>query len=132
MLWCAGASVQQNGVFHDRIIANHQHSSRCFSLLLVFYIRLQYMLGFYKRMNLPLPRLCSNCRYRKRNEFGNPMRLWTRVCQCAGDKSVNGIYTNTGVHYHGSGGCQLHFETSYDPSRPEIVYCEKCYQQEVY
>jgi len=24
------------------------------------------------------------------------------------------------------------FETAYAPDRPEIVYCEKCYQQEVY
>ncbi len=29
-------------------------------------------------------------------------------------------------------GCQNEFETSYAPDRPEIVYCERCYQQEVY
>ncbi len=27
--------------------------------------------------------------------------------------------------------CPNEFETSYAPERPEIVYCEKCYQQEV-
>lgn len=29
-------------------------------------------------------------------------------------------------------GCQNEFETSYSPDRPEIIYCEKCYQQEIY
>ena len=26
-------------------------------------------------------------------------------------------------------GCNNEFETSYAPDRPEIVYCERCYQQ---
>ena len=30
------------------------------------------------------------------------------------------------------GYCDVKFETSYAPGRPEIIYCEKCYQQEVY
>ncbi|MES2023631.1 MAG: hypothetical protein V4439_03025 [Patescibacteria group bacterium] len=32
----------------------------------------------------------------------------------------------------GGARCNVEFETSYAPERPEIVYCEKCYQQEVY
>jgi len=28
-------------------------------------------------------------------------------------------------------GCDVEFETTYAPDRPEIVYCEKCYQKEV-
>jgi hypothetical protein len=35
-------------------------------------------------------------------------------------------------HFHGDKKCEVEFETSYAPDRPEIVYCEKCYQQEVY
>jgi len=35
-------------------------------------------------------------------------------------------------HNHNAGKCEIEFETSYAPERPEIVYCEKCYQQEVY
>lgn len=35
-------------------------------------------------------------------------------------------------HSHGDNNCEVEFETSYSPGRPEIVYCEKCYQQEVY
>ena len=26
----------------------------------------------------------------------------------------------------------IEFETTYSPDRSEIIYCEKCYQQEVY
>ena len=76
---------------------------------------------FYKRMNLPLPRLCPNCRHYARLKIRNPLRLWERGCMC--DK---------GNHFHGAEKCEVEFKTSYAPDRPEIVYCEKCYQQEVY
>ena len=69
-------------------------------------------LQFYKRMNLPLPRLCPNCRHYKRLSQRNPLKLWHRKCM--------------------KEGCPNEFETSYAPERPEIVYCEKCYQAEVY
>lgn len=69
-------------------------------------------LQFYKRMNLPLPRLCPNCRHYERLSQRNPMKLWHRKCM--------------------KENCLNEFETSYSPDRPEIVYCEKCYQQEVY
>ena len=29
-------------------------------------------------------------------------------------------------------GCDNEFETSYAPERPEIIYCESCYNKEVY
>ena len=67
---------------------------------------------FYKRMNLPLPRLCPNCRHFERLNQRNPLKLWQRKCM--------------------KEGCQNEFKTSYAPGRPEIIYCEKCYQQEVY
>ncbi len=69
-------------------------------------------LQFYQRMNLPLPRLCPNCRHYQRLKQRNPLNLWHRKCMKA--------------------GCSNEFETSYSPDRPEIVYCEKCYQGEVY
>ncbi len=75
---------------------------------------------FYKRMNFPLPRLCSNCRHFNRLKQRNPLELWRRTCMC--DKK----------HPNHEGKCEVGFETSYAPDRPEIVYCEKCYQQEVY
>ena len=41
-----------------------------------------------------------------------PVKLWHRKCM--------------------NKGCNNEFETSYAPERPEIVYCESCYNQEVY
>ncbi|MEA3399163.1 MAG: hypothetical protein U9R00_01470 [Patescibacteria group bacterium] len=69
-------------------------------------------LDFYKRMNISLPRLCSNCRHYGRLNKKNPLKLWHRTCM--------------------KEGCNNEFETSYSPDREEIVYCESCYQKEVY
>ncbi len=68
-------------------------------------------LSFYKKHNLPLPRLCLNCRHQARVKERNPIKLWHRSCM--------------------KEGCTNTFETSYSPERPLIVYCEKCYQTEV-
>jgi len=77
-------------------------------------------LQFYKKMDLPLPRLCSNCRHYERMRQRNPLKLWHRKCMC--DKKN---------HAHGEEKCSNEFETSYSPDSKEIVYCEECYQQEV-
>jgi hypothetical protein len=71
-----------------------------------------FELQFYRRMNVPIPRIHQDERYIQRLKLRNPMKLWHRKCM--------------------NEGCQNEFETSYAPDRPEIVYCEKCYQQEVY
>ncbi|MFA5797921.1 MAG: hypothetical protein WC916_07895 [Candidatus Woesearchaeota archaeon] len=88
-------------------------------------------LAFYRRMNLPLPRLCPNCRHYERLAQRNPLKLWHRKCHCGGKQSENGVYTNTIKHSHGDTPCPNEFETSYSPDRKEIVYCESCYQAEV-
>ncbi len=89
-------------------------------------------LDLYRKMNLPLPRKSPNVRYYERLKYRNPYKLWHRACQCGGKKSENGVYQNTVNHFHEDSHCQNEFETSYSPDRPEIIYCEKCYQQEVY
>lgn len=76
-------------------------------------------LTFYKKMVIPIPRRCFYCRHQARINKRNPFNLWHRSCMC--DR------TN---HDH-EGKCVVEFETSYNPERPEIVYCEKCYQKEV-
>ena len=76
-------------------------------------------LNLYKKLNLPIPHLCPNCRHGERIERRNPIKLWHHSCMC--DKT----------HNHHEGKCPNEFETSYAPERPEIVYCEQCYQQEV-
>ena len=67
---------------------------------------------FYKKMELALPRHCSNCRHEKRMSLRNPRYLWDAKCSNCGD----GI------------------KTSYNPE-DQIkfkIYCEKCYKKEVY
>lgn len=77
---------------------------------------------FYQNMHLPLPRRCPNCRHKKRMELrGSSHVLHRRACQCAGSPQ----------HSHRSSPCTIQFETTYAPDRPEIVYCEQCYQSEV-
>lgn len=89
-------------------------------------------LDFLKNNNIALPRYCPNCRHYKRLKMRNPFHLWHRRCQCAGAISENRKYKNTIAHFHNNEHCPNEFETSYAPDRPEIVYCEKCYQAEVY
>ncbi len=67
-------------------------------------------LQFLRRFNFPVPRQCPLCRDRARIKQMNSMVTYDRTC----DK------------------CSTEIQTSYAPDRPEIVYCEKCYQQEVY
>ncbi len=90
-------------------------------------------LQFYKRNHIALPRLCPNCRHFQRLKKRNPLKLWHRVCMCdKGRASADSARPYpAGSHAH-QGKCSNEFETSYAPDRPEIVYCEKCYQAEVY
>ncbi|OGI60155.1 hypothetical protein A2641_03685 [Candidatus Nomurabacteria bacterium RIFCSPHIGHO2_01_FULL_37_25] len=89
-------------------------------------------LDFLKNNNIALPRYCPNCRHYKRLKQRNPFKLWHAKCQCFGSNYKNEKYKNTVEHIHGDEPCPNEFETSYAPDRPEIIYCEKCYQQEVY
>ena len=76
-------------------------------------------LVFYKKMGIPVPRECFHCRHSKRRTKINKFKLYNRECMCEKEG-----------HNH-DGKCSNEFETSYSPDRPEVVYCEKCYQQEV-
>ena len=97
------------------------HEGKCKEQCTSAFRIIESELQFYKTQNLPIPRLCPNCRHYQRILKRNPNKLWHRTCMC--DKAN---------HIHGEEKCNVEFETSYDPKRPEIVYCEKCYQQEVY
>ncbi len=91
-------------------------------------------LEFYKRFALPLPRLCPGCRSRDRLKWRNPIIWQSRNCMCAGKASDKETYVNTATAHAShdlSAHCPNTFETSYAPDRPEIVYCEQCYQAEV-
>ena len=69
-------------------------------------------LDFYKRMQISISRTCPECRHLKRLKKRGPNKLWYRSCM--------------------KDGCGNEFETPYAPERLEIIYCEKCYNQEVY
>ncbi len=66
---------------------------------------------FYKNINIPIPRKCQDCRFTERFKFVTVPKFYNRNC-------MNNDCNNT-------------FITPYAPDRPEIVYCEKCYQQEM-
>jgi hypothetical protein len=89
-------------------------------------------LKFYRRMSIPLPRKCFYCRNKERLGIRHEYKLYHRACQCAGAKSENSVYKNTASHqHHGANHCPNKFETSYATEKPEIVYCEECYQAEM-
>lgn len=67
-------------------------------------------LQFYTKMNIPIPRMCFYCRHQARIVRRGPYKFWDRNCA----------------------KCEKAITTNYAPERLEIVYCEKCYQQEVY
>jgi len=67
-------------------------------------------LEFYRKHNLPIPRKHPDQRHSDRMKQRNPRRLFDRKC----DK------------------CGIEIKTTYSPDRLEKVYCEKCYDSEVY
>jgi uncharacterized protein YbaR (Trm112 family) len=68
-------------------------------------------LQFYKQMNIPLPRNCHDCRFIERFKSINKPVFVERKCR--------------------KSGCNTLFKTNYPENSPDIVYCEKCYQQEI-
>lgn len=89
-------------------------------------------LQFLKQNYLPIPRYCIDCRHKERITQRNKSKLYKRTCSCNGEASLNNKYSNTTNHFHGKDECVAEFETSYSSDRPEIIYCDKCYQQEIY
>ena len=67
-------------------------------------------LSFYRKMDLPIPRVCFDVRHTHRLQKRAPFRILRRKCS----------------------KCDIEVETVYDENYAPIIYCEKCYQQEVY
>jgi hypothetical protein len=67
-------------------------------------------LEFYRKHNLPIPKRHPDQRHLDRMALRNPRKLFDRKC----DK------------------CWVEMKTTYSPDRLEIVYCEECYNKEVY
>ncbi len=65
-------------------------------------------LSFYRKLELPIPLKCSDCRHKKRMRFKNARHFWNRSCK----------------------KCGADIQSTYSPERPEKVYCEQCYLKE--
>ncbi|MFA5076500.1 MAG: zinc-ribbon domain containing protein [Patescibacteria group bacterium] len=78
-------------------------------------------LELYKKLNLPLPRLCPDCRYFARIKRRQPRQLYLRQCMCSKNHQ-----------WHQGKSCPNKFETVYSPTGAEQLYCAECYRQETY
>ncbi len=67
-------------------------------------------LKFYRKMSLPIPQACPDCRHKARLSMRNPRQLYDRNCS----------------------KCNQPIQTTYAPNRLEKILCEKCYLKEVY
>ena len=89
-----------------------------------------YELYLYKTLNIPVPEYCFNCRHYERFSHINKYILTEKQCTCSGLTEKSGLYKNTSIHHHGESPCMNIFQTTIT-DKNAIIYCEKCYQQEV-
>jgi hypothetical protein len=92
----------------------------------------QNELQFYRKIRVPIPLLCPACRTLERLKMRLGVKLYDRHCMCAGQEDDSGQYKNGVEHFHGESHCEEKFRTGFSTDGGDIVYCEKCYQQEVY
>jgi hypothetical protein len=66
--------------------------------------------NFYNKLNIAKPEKCFKCRHRSRIALRNPRKIFKRNCA----------------------KCAKEIVTSYGPDRVEKIYCEDCYNKELY
>lgn len=71
---------------------------------------MKHELDFYRKMKIPAPKKCPDCRYFARLALHPPRKFFDRKCMKCG-KDIKSVYAS---------------------NRPEIIYCEECYLKEVY
>lgn len=86
-------------------------------------------LAFCRSRQIPLPRICANCRHGHRMKQRGSNTLWHRQCMC--EKGEHGHGSRAEASANVGGRRAIEFETTYSADRPESVYCETCYQKEV-
>jgi uncharacterized protein YbaR (Trm112 family) len=67
-------------------------------------------LSFYRRLTIPIPRKCPDCRHRDRLKLRNRKKMHDIKCS----------------------KCQKQILTTLDPAIYEKIYCQDCYLKEVY
>ncbi len=65
---------------------------------------------FYEKWNVVVPKVCFECRHKRRMSYKNPRRMYVRNCM----------------------KCTKEIQSTYSPEGKEMVYCEQCYLEEVY
>ena len=96
------------------------HKGNCNHRCTTAFRVIQREFQFYKKAGVPVPTLCPNCRHYERLKKRNEPKLWHRSCMCSQKEHSHEVK------------CLNEFETSYSPEGPEIVYCEECYNKEIY
>lgn len=89
-----------------------EHDGQCNQLCTTAFKVIEDELNFYRKMKLPLPRLCPNCRTFERLQQRTGLKLYNRKCM--------------------KSSCENEFKTTYSPDRPEIIYCDRCYKEDVF
>jgi hypothetical protein len=64
-------------------------------------------LKFYRKMNVPIPVKCPDCRHWERMRLRNQRYLFDRKCE----------------------KCSTEVQSTFSPEQPEIIYCGKCYAE---
>lgn len=67
-------------------------------------------LEFYRKMQIPLPRQCPECRHQRRFQRSNPYQMFDQKCN----------------------KCSQQIKSTYAPNRTEKIYCDECYLKEIY
>ena len=67
-------------------------------------------LKVYRTIGVPIPRRCPDQRHKDRMKNRNARKLYDRKCT----------------------KCQMNIRSTYSPDRPETIYCETCYQKEIF
>lgn len=94
------------GEFHDALELALERTFRCEETGRLFRFQ-RSELEFYKRMHLPLPRVHSDVRHRRRMALRNPRMIFLRQC----------------------GQCGVDLQTTYGPTTTAKILCETCYQK---
>lgn len=66
--------------------------------------------ALYKQLGLPIAKQCFDCQLAATRTMRNPRKLFDRKCD----------------------NCKKDLQSTYDPKRPEKIYCEECYLKTVY
>ena len=68
---------------------------------------IEHEIALYTKLHVPFPRTCPECRHISRFIARGPNKLFDRKCA----------------------NCSATFKTNYSPDKPEILYCESCYNK---